>query len=66
MLTYYQNVLAYYLKQSIRQDLPTSRNADAKLDGQGDEREAVGDAEVVKHVAVRRNLFEPLLEKITS
>jgi hypothetical protein len=37
-----------------------SGDADAELDGQGDERESGGDSNVVKHVAVRRNLFETL------
>jgi hypothetical protein len=37
-----------------------SGDADAELDGQGDERKSGGDSNVVKHIAVRRNLFETL------
>ena len=48
------------LEQSKWQDLPASSDADGKLDGQGDVREAVGNPEVVKHVAVWRNLLESL------
>ena len=48
------------LEQSKWQDIPASSDADGKLDGQGNVREAVGNPEVVKHVAVWRNLLESL------
>ena len=50
----------FNLKKSVGEDFPLSGDADAEFDGQGDVGESGCDGNVVKHVAVGRNLFETL------